>query len=365
MLRNDEVDIVAPVQVRDYIQETCDYSTYTMANEFAAIYVLQDGTYGDVKYEDFDAMSQMHFGAVNYEGSGFTTAFIDKYAVKNHINPKEITYYDSMPKVLAALNDGSVDAIVTNILFYNNDYKLLGRFSPMPSYYILQKDSKYLDDLNEAMTSIVINEPSFQSQLMSKYFQIYDATRLTYAEQKYVDEMPVIRVGYEDSHAPISYTDEAGEFRGIARDILDKVTEYSGFQFRYIALPEGTVDAAYLKEQEINVLCGVEYNDANQQVEGLNLSTPYLETEKVFIAKDQLAFSEDSALTIATCSGSGTLTDSIHELYPNFTLKNYDTVEETFRAVESGAADLLLQNRYVVEPFLQEPAYKNLAILPV
>lgn len=161
MLRNGEVDIVAPVQMRGYIQETCDYSTYSMGNEFAAIYVLQDGTYGDVKYEDFDAMSQMHFGAVNYEGSGFTTAFIDKYSVKNHITPKEITYYDSMPEVLKALDNGSVDATVTNILFSNDEYKLLGRFSPMPSYYILQKDSKYLDDLNEAMTSILINDPSF------------------------------------------------------------------------------------------------------------------------------------------------------------------------------------------------------------
>ena len=100
-------------------------------------------------------------------------------------------------------------------------------------------------------------------------------------------------------------------------------------------------------------------------LEGLHLSTPYLETEKVFIAKDQLEFSEDSALTIATCSGSGTLTDSIHELYPNFTLKNYDTVEETFHAVETGEADILLQNRYVLESFLQKPAYKNLSVLPV
>ncbi|MDD2970733.1 MAG: response regulator [Lachnospiraceae bacterium] len=365
MLLNGEIDILAPVQMRDFIKEQCDYSTYMMGTEFAAIYVRKDGPFGDVKFEDFNAMSRMNFGAVKYEGSGFTTAFIDRYAVVNHITPKSITYYDKMQDVLESLNNGSSDAIVTNILFNNDSYKLLGRFSPMQSYYILQKNSPFLDELNEAMTAIIINDPTFQPELMSQYFQLYDDTRLTYAEQEYVDHMPPINVGYEPDHAPISYTDEKGEFQGIARDILDKIAENSGFRFQYVKLPDTDVDTAWLREHDINVLSGVEYNTTNQGVEGLHLSMPYLETDKVFVAKNQFEFSEDSTLTVAVATGSGTLEKAIHEVYPNFILKNYESVEEIFKAVENGEVDMFLQNRYVVEPFLSKPIYKNLSMLPV
>lgn len=364
-LKNGEIDILAPVQQRDYIKECCDYSVCPMGNEFAAIYVLNSGKYKDVKYEDFNAMSEMNFGAVNYEGSGFTTAFIDKYSKTNHITPKSITYYDKMPEVLEALNNGSVDAVVTNILFYNEDYKMLGRFSPLQSYYILQKDSPYLDELNEAMLSIMLNNPSFQSDLMAEYFQLYDNTRLTYAEQKYVDEMPEIKVGYQENHAPISYTDENGEFKGIARDIMDKISEISGFHFNYVSLGTGKIDEEYLKKNGFYVLCGVEYNNINQQVTQMHLSQPYLQTEKVFVAKNKLIFSEDSTPTVAVTEGSTTLEASVHDTYPNFKIVNYDKVEDIFKAVDRGEADMLVQNRYVVEPFLSKPKYKDMSILPV
>lgn len=365
MLTEGKVDIIAPVQHRADVEEKCDYSAYNMGIEFAAIYVMENGAYGQIKYEDFASMSQLRYGAVNYENNSFTMAFIDKYAIENHITPKEITYYDKMSDVIQALENGTIDAAITNALYLKDEYKLLGRFSPMPSYYILQTDSPYMDALNEAMTTIMLSEPEFQPNLMAQYFQLYDNTRLTHAEQKYVDSMPEIRIGYGGNHAPISYTDENGEFRGIARDILDKIEGTSGFRFQYIELPPGVVEADFFKENDIHVISGVEYNDTNRKIKSMNLSMPYLHTEKVFVAKGELDFSRESDMKVAVATGSATLSDSLSKIYPNLEMQIYDTVEDSLKAVYIGEVDMLMENRYVVEPYLSKPIYEELSVLPV
>ncbi len=133
LLDEDKVDIVAPVQYKDYLAEKYEYSAYTMAIESGAVFVLNTEKNENLLYEDFGAMNDMKFGMVNYEGSSFTSEFIDNYSVKNNINPKSITYYNNMTEVFSALNNGEVDAVVSNILFNCDDYKMISRFSSLSS----------------------------------------------------------------------------------------------------------------------------------------------------------------------------------------------------------------------------------------
>ncbi|MDD2979885.1 MAG: response regulator [Hespellia sp.] len=366
-MRAGQVDLIAPVQQKDYLMEEFGYSAYTMATECAAIYTLADGAYGKTMFEDFESLGQMSFGAVSYENSSFTQKFLDEYTVENGFKPRTITYYNNMTEVLAALRSGEVDAAVTNILFADDDLKLLGRFSPMESYYIMPKDNVELrNELDNEMTRLLLNNPSFQAELMSEYFSIYGSSQFTYAEQQYIEDMPEITVGYQVNHAPLSYRDETtGEFSGITRDIMDAIEKKSGFKFKYAALPPTDVTSEYLKKNGINVLSNVEDNDINASTETLQLSTPYLSSEKVFVAPGELKFDEESSLTLALATGSASLSAVIEEAYPNFAIKTYETVEECFEAVKKGEADLMMENRYVVEPLLTKPKFSNMSVIPI
>ncbi|MDD3797434.1 MAG: transporter substrate-binding domain-containing protein, partial [Lachnospiraceae bacterium] len=130
-MKEGKVDLVAPVQHKDYLVEDFDYSAYAMATECAAIYTLNKEDNSDLMYEDFDRMSQMKFAAVYYEKSSFTQKFLDEYVVQHNFMPENITYFDNMTQVLEALRSGQADAAVTNILFAADDLKILGRFAPM------------------------------------------------------------------------------------------------------------------------------------------------------------------------------------------------------------------------------------------
>ncbi|MDO5577379.1 MAG: ATP-binding protein, partial [Fibrobacter sp.] len=43
----------------------------------------------------------------------------------------------------------------------------------------------------------------------------------------------------------------------------------------------------------------------------------------------------------------------------------YETVQECFEAVLSGKSDIVMENRYVVEPLMTKPKYQNMTVIPV
>lgn len=120
-----------------------------------------------------------------------------------------------------------------------------------------------------------------------------------------------------------------------------------------------------MKANGISVISDVEYNDVNKSVKEMNLSTHYLESEMVFASNKEMKFESTSSLKVAVSTGSGTLTAAIKQQYPNFEMITYSTIEECFEAVSGGDADMLIQNRYVVETLLNKPKFSNFQVMGV
>ena len=363
MLEQGEIDLLAPAQKIDSLSERFDYAAFPMGTEFAAIYTLADRE--ELQYEDFETMSKLRYGGVLK--STFTSEFLEDYSVKAGFTP-DIQFYSNTTELFAALKSGEVDAIVTNVMFYDESLKMLAKFSALPVYYIAQKgNEELLDELNEAMTTIRLNAPSFEAELMAEYFQVFNSTQITYEEQKYVENMPEVKVGYlVDDHEPLSYTDEqTGEFAGITRDILDIISEKTGFTFTYVALSENSISSEMLKEQGIHVLCNVDYNETNLTLDNIKLSSPYLDSENVIVAKNDLEFDSESTLTVAMTCITDIRKEDLEKEYPNFTFVFYETIEACFEAVHEGEADALMDNRYVVEALLGKPMYKDMNVFPL
>lgn len=362
MLESGEIDLLAPAQKIDSLSARFDYAAFPMGTEFAAIYTLNERD--DLQYEDFESMAKLKYGAV--QESTFTKKFLEDYSVEAGFTP-DVQYYANTTELFDALYAKEVDAIVTNVMFYDESIKMLAKFSALPVYYITQKgNTELLEELDEAMTTIRLNDPSFEAELLAEYFQIYNSTQLTYEEQQYVENMPEIKIGYMVNHEPLSYTDpETGEFAGISREILDRISEITGFTFSYVPLPATNVTTDYLVENDIHVICNVEYNETNLSLSNMKISSPYLESEKVIVAKNDIEFDSESALTIALATGSATIEDEIKKEYPNFNFEIYGTMEECFEAVHTGKADALMDNRYVAETLLNKPIYQDMSVIPI
>ncbi|MDD4850678.1 MAG: transporter substrate-binding domain-containing protein, partial [Gemmiger sp.] len=216
MLEAGQLDLLAPAQRTEKLLERFDFSSISMGIEAAAIYTNADRE--DLLYEDFDTLGGIQYGIP--ANTSFASGFLQDYCPAHGLSPT-VAEYSNTTALLEALEARQVDAIVTNILFASDEVKLLGWFSPVQVYFIAQKgNSTLLSPLNNALTTLMVREPNFMSQLESKYFPLFSNTQFTYEEQQYIKSLPTVTVGYEVNHAPLSDQDKkTGEFVGVTRDI--------------------------------------------------------------------------------------------------------------------------------------------------
>lgn len=360
-LEKGEIDLLAPAQRTEERINKYEFSTYSMGAECGVIYTLEQ-KYGEIAYGDNASISQLVIG-VPVEAP-FTPYFYE-YCEKNNISP-QIQNYANTTEVMSALKNNEVDAIVTNIMFTDDDLSMLQRFQLDPVYYIMKKGNASLkNELDDAMTHIRMSDPSFEAELMAEYFQIYEDTKFTFDELQFIKAHQEIKIGYESNRPPISYTNEQGQFQGMTRDILDKISEITGITFQFVELPNSGVDFEYLKKNGITVISDVENNSINKSVRDMSLSSQYLKSEMVFASNKEMLFDSESNYKVAVSTGSATLGNAIKVQYPNFEIMTYTDIEESFEAVKSGEADMLLQNRYVVEPLLSKPKFNNFTVMSV
>ena len=188
---------------------------------------------------------------------------------------------------------------------------------------------------------------------------------LTAEEEKYISSHESLKIGYVQDRIPVSFSDKNGELAGISRYIFDHVSELCGLKFEYVPLPTNDVTYDYLLNGGFDLVSSVEYNKENQKAKGILISNPYLSSRKVVVARDGLDFRYDANLSIAVSTGSQTLKKVLSESYPNFKLVDYPSITACFDAINSGKADLMIQNQYVVEHWISKPIYEKLKVIPV
>ena len=188
---------------------------------------------------------------------------------------------------------------------------------------------------------------------------------LTEEEQAYIENAGRVRVGYVRDRVPVSFMDDDGELAGISRYIFDRLERMTGLKFDYVPLPTGNVTYDDLLEGDFALITSVEYNEENKHANGILISDPYLTSRKVVVARGDLAFDPNAHLKVAISTGSQTIRKVLGRAYPNFELMDYASIPACFDAVNSGEADMLIQNQYVAEYWMSKPIYEEMKVIPV
>lgn len=361
LLRQKKVDMIAPAQKTEARMKEFTFSSFSIGMECGTLLSLS--TNEKLIYEDFNTFGKIKIGCV--ETLVFREPFID-YAASQGFTPS-FTYYKDTKAVLAALNAGEIDAALTNIFAQTDTTKILAKFNAAPFYFMMQQDNPVLArQLNEALQQIKIEFVDFETKLMDTYYPSFNTIPFTKAELAYIEEAPILRVACRDKIQPLSYADEkSGEMLGITRQILDEISRISGLQFEYVPIPQGPVAYDFFQKNQISLISSVEYNEENLFAPGIHLTTPYLDSQKVFVCKKETPFDSNTKLRLAVATGSPTLVSAILKEYPQFEITVYQDVVECFEAVRKNQADALLQNQYVVAGYLAKPLYSHMITIPV
>ena len=356
LLSAHEVDLVGSAQYSVERAEVYQYANLSSGYTFGVIVTSSDSS---LAYEDFAAMKDITFGIVKtYVRRG---EFIE-YLKDHGINNPRMQEYASTSELQEALVHGEVDAIVHTFTEINEGHRLIGRFAPMPFYYIsYQGNNDVMRELNQAIADLRINQPELETDLMNKFYQsrLDKTVVFTTEEKNYLAEGHTVIVGYLDGYYPFSY-EEHEEYRGLTRKLLEEGAASVGLQFSYQRMETLREAESALQTGSIDIIAYC--TDASETLNSYDLTSikEYANIPLVIVMKDSGSLGSLSSLATVPYlyieASQAVDTSSI-------SIVTYDSQQECLEAVRKGTVDAVLCDGYLAEYLLStELRYNKMEI---
>ncbi len=350
MLENGEVDIVGGIDKAALKSDKVAYSHYSNRTSQTQLYTKTANT--ELSFDNFAKLDGIYVGVL--EGD-YQEVYLDEYSGQNHITLKK-KYYKTLQDMEAALENNQVQAIFTSIESNKRYDKVIGRMDERPFYYGINKNNQVLlDELNKSMKNIKNSNPSYDMQIQNKYFIKGNVTApsFTVEELEYIKQKGSVKVSYDQGWQPIEYYDEkTGDIKGVTKDLFDLLSKHTGLKFEFVRAANLSQALDDVKTGKADMISLVSHDYGISEKRGLYTSSICINASLVgVIAKDrnfegikQIAMPKDYYL----------------DILENYDVKEYETVEDCFEAVNSGAADATIANAYAANYYLANPKFVNL-----
>lgn len=361
-LERGEIDLLCTAQYTEERGKIFEYSKYPIGNETSTLYTRMDNE--DIFYNDYEGFQGIRIAILR---ESFQNQLIQNYANLHNFDFTTVEY-GSDAECLEALKKREVDALLTGSLSRHKELKRIAEFDAEPFYLITYKGNiDFMSQINEILSQIMIERPTFQAELYSKYYGKNIETEeplFTREEVEYIKSKPTITVGILSNNKPISdYNEKTNEFVGITIDILRIIEKKSGLHFKLVEIPANKEPINYIKEKHINLVAGITNTQSYQEDKDIIISEPYLVNDMVMLAKNGLAYQLANDYTIAVPKGLQACKDYIKRYHSNYRIIEKTGSKECMNAILNGEADLMIQNPYIISYQLQNPTFDGLSII--
>ncbi len=364
-LLDGKIDFICHAQKTQEREESYLFSKYAIGSEASVLYVREEDE--RYYYNDFEAFNGMKIAVLE---NSFQNAEFSEYAHKKGFAFTFIPY-KTETDCFEALDAEAVDAVAMGSLALRPEYKVICRFGSDPFYFMTGKENQELvDTLDDALGQITAAGSSFQADLYQKYYGDLTAEQevtLTREETEYIQEADAIQIAFIPSRKPFSYIDEGGEIAGITVDIMKLVEARSGLTFEYVMMPNGMRTSEYLELHPDAFVAGVIVdNPAFKKAPFLTSNTIYSDDVALVCVngKEYNLDAENQTYKLAIPGSYAALEDYIKRNYPQFEMIECSGIEECLHMVLEGEADFAGQNVNVLKPYLANPHYEGMTVLP-
>ncbi len=340
MLERGEIDIMACITYSEERAEKYLFSEEPHGSETYYLYTHADNT--DITPANLNSLNGKTVGATY---GTYQEGYLRKWCAENNISCNIVTY-NHIDELRSALTSKEVDAIIeVRILADNREatpWRSLYRFVSEPLYFAVNKDrTDILEELNDAQAYIVSTDEYYGYEAMKKYHDgvNYHNTYLNQAQQKYVENCGILRVGYLEGTNPLSFTDKTtGKLSGLCAEYLEVMSEAYGMEFEtFVYQNENTlIEDLQANKLDIILPIGMGYWAAEER--GVSLTTSICSLPMTAIYLD--INNTNTFETIAVIKDSPTQEGYAMQYYPNTELYYVNNTKEALEAVENGLADV-------------------------
>lgn len=346
MLENGDIDLLTSARKTPEREKKFDFSR-PIGNSSAILTIRSDNS--SIIMHDFDTYNDMHVALLN--GNTRNEDFAS-FAQENNFTYFPV-YFDTTDEMTQALQDGTVDAVVTSSLRQTKNERIIEKFKSSDFYAIVRKgNTGLLDKINYAIDQMNATEGDWRTELHNKYYENYDDRNLTFTEeeleiiQKYSSKSNALTVVCDPTRYPYSYV-ENGEVVGILPDYFRRLADYAGLAYRFIVCDSRDEYLNYRNSQEADLCIDVRLDSQGGEELSNGVATaPYLTLRTAMVTRTDFG---GEIQTVATVAQSGA--------YDVSGIRNaeklvFDTREDAMQAVLDGKADAALVYYYIAQAFV-------------
>ena len=187
--------------------------------------------------------------------------------------------------------------------------------------------------------------------------------QLSPEEKKWVEEHPVILVGSNPRWAPLEFTDNVGQFNGVACDYLERFGEALGVTFRSVSVPSWRQAQAKLRDGEVDMLTSL--NKASARRVDVEFTPPYQSLPAAIFTHENTPYvgqvSELKGMKVGVVAGYG-LEAFLQAQAPGIQLEMTYDVPTGLKKLESGELDAFAGSLLIVSHYIQRGGHARLKV---
>ena len=348
MLIDGEIDMVTSARRTPEREELFDFSRPIGTNNGILTVRSDNSTIVEGKYSTYDGMR-----VALLRGNSRNDEFAE-YARTKGFTYKSV-YFDSAEEIAEALQNGTVDAIVTSSLRKMNNERILEKFGSSDFYVIVKKgNTELLNKINYAIDQMNAAEGSWKTTLYNKNYETTDTKNLEYTEEEkriiaqYSKENP-LHVLCDPTRYPYSYT-ENGEVKGILPDYFRKIADYAGLSYEFLVPATRDEYIAYQSNKDaVNISIDARLDTDNYaETKEWGLTAPYITMRMAKVTRRDF----DGKIHVVTTVNQTASTSIEDVLAPGAEKLMCSTRQEMMEAVRNGKADAAFVYYYMAQAFV-------------
>ena len=348
MLIDGEIDMVTSARRTPEREELFDFSRPIGTNNGILTVRSDNSTIVEGKYSTYDGM-RVALLRGNSRNDEFT-----EYARTKGFTYKSV-HFDSAEEIAEALQNGTVDAIVTSSLRKMNNERILEKFGSSDFYVIVKKgNTELLNKINYAIDQMNAAEGSWKTTLYNENYEATDTKNLEHTEEEkriiaqYSKENP-LHVLCDPTRYPYSYT-ENGEVKGILPDYFRKIADYAGLSYEFLVPATRDEYIAYQSNKDaVNISIDARLDTDNYaETKEWGLTAPYITMRMARVTRRDF----DGKINVVTTVNQTASTSIEDVLAPGAEKLMCSTRQEMMEAVRNGKADAAFVYYYMAQAFV-------------
>lgn len=349
MLLDGQADLRMPATPPTTPSTTLSYNGTSIIDTYNVILALKSRD--DLYYQDYETIRTLKIAV--------SESFCDKNGIRDYLNSigvaeSQVVLCEEYNDCYEMLQEGKVDALISNIMDLDDSMKMLSRFDSVSNYFSMTLDNPALETLDNAIAQIKLDEPLFLPRLYEKWFPERTTIPLTLEENEFLASQDTLTFAFRENEGYLSRY-ENGEFYGIYVEQAKLVCEKLGVDFNAVSL-----DACLAGNGSADIYCGFFYDKNFAEQWDFAISSPINDINYYYIQKKEV-YVDDTSCKIAAIAKFNYTKEYLQKKYRADQFIYFDTYEECLQAVADGRADLTVINNYIAEYYLEMYQYSDLS----